>query len=94
MDPLERILHTESARRNPEDIAMLEIKVEENEFLAKFRNTQKMKDLCRQMKLNNYKMDEVIMTEGEIGDLFFIVYSGEVAIHKGQKTSLIKSKIV
>ena len=62
--------------------------------MAKFRNSQKMKDLCRQMGMSSYKVDEVVMTEGEIGDKFYIVYEGEVSISKGQKTHFIKGNIV
>ena len=46
------------------------------------------------MKLEPYKVDEVIITEGEIGDRFYILYKGEVSISKGQRTHVLKGKIV
>mmetsp|Transcript_26172 Transcript_26172/g.32719 ORF Transcript_26172/g.32719 Transcript_26172/m.32719 type:complete len:147 (+) Transcript_26172:203-643(+) len=45
------------------------------------------------MKTASYKPDDVIITEGEIGDKFYIVFKGEVSISKGQKTQLLKGKI-
>ena len=54
--------------------------------MSKFRNTQKLKDLCRTMQTASYAPDDVIMTEGEVGDKFYIVYEGEVSINKGQRT--------
>jgi CRP-like cAMP-binding protein len=35
------------------------------------------------MKISSYKPDDVIITEGEIGDKFYILYKGEVAVSKG-----------
>ena len=45
------------------------------------------------MLVASYNPDDVIITEGEIGDKFYIVLQGEVSISKGQKTTMIKSKI-
>ena len=44
-----------------------------------------MLDLCRLLKVATYKPDQVIVTEGEIGDKFYIVHLGEVSISKGQR---------
>ena len=46
------------------------------------------------MKVGSYGPDEVIIIEGEIGDKFYILYEGEVAISKGQKMQVLKGKIV
>ena len=94
MDPLERILRKESDARTPEDLAVIEGKVENNEFLLKFKNTPKLRDLCRTMKIGSYQADEVIITEGEVGDRFYILYMGEVSISKGQKQQVLKGKII
>ena len=45
------------------------------------------------MKISSYSSDEVIITEGEVGDKFYIVYTGEVSISKGQKMHVLKGKI-
>lgn len=94
MDPLERILRKEPDARTPEDISMIEGRVESNEFLLKFKNTPKLRDLCRSMRVGSFQADEVIITEGEVGDKFYILYTGEVSISKGQKQQLLKGKIV
>ena len=94
MDPLERILRKEPDARTPDDLSVLEGKVENNEFLLKFKNTPKLRDLCRAMKVGNFQADEVIITEGEVGDKFYILHTGEVSISKGQKQQLLKGKIV
>ena len=83
MDPLERILRKDPESRTAEDLSILEGKVENNEFLLKFKNTPKLRDLCRSMKIGCYAADEVVITEGEIGDKFYILYIGEVSISKG-----------
>ena len=94
MDPVERILRKDKEARTPEDLSILEGKVENNEFLLKFKNTPKIRDLCRTMKIGSYQADEVIITEGEVGDKFYILYIGEVSISKGQKQQILKGKIV
>ena len=75
-------------------MAVIEGKVENNEFLLKFKNTPKLRDLCRTMKIGSYQADEVIITEGEVGDRFYILYMGEVSISKGQKQQVLKGKII
>ena len=83
LDPLDRILKKDAAARDPEELSILESKVENNEFLTKFKNTPKLRDLCKTMKLGTFQKDEVIMVEGEIGDKFYILFKGEVSISKG-----------
>ena len=68
--------------------------LKDNEFLLKFKNTPKLRDLCKTMRLASYKPDEVIITEGEIGDKFYILLKGEVSISKGQRAQALKGKIV
>ena len=46
------------------------------------------------MKIGSYQADEVIITEGEVGDRFYILYMGEVSISKGQKQQVLKGKII
>lgn len=49
MDPIERILRKNSDTRTPEELSILEAKVENNEFLTKFKNSPKLRDLCKTM---------------------------------------------
>ena len=45
------------------------------------------------MKISSYSTDEVVISEGEIGEKFYILYSGEVSISKGQKFHVLNPKI-
>ena len=54
IDPIERILRKDAESRTPEELSHLEGKVENNEFLLKFKNTPKLRDLCRAMKVGSY----------------------------------------
>ena len=77
--------------RSDQELGLLVEFTEENEFLCKFKNTGKLKELCRAMRLVTYIQDEVIIVEGEIGDKFYIVANGLVSVHKGSK---VGNKIV
>ena len=77
--------------RNDQEIELLVEFTEENEFLSKFKNTPKLKQLCWAMRLATYSQDEVIIVEGEIGDKFYIIADGLVGVHKGSK---VDNKIV
>ena len=41
--------------------------------------------MCKQMKMIEVKQDEVLITEGEIGDKFYILVTGKLTVYKSQK---------
>ena len=48
-----------------------------------------MRDICRQMEVKKYEENDIVMTEGEIGDAFYIVLDGVLQVYKAQKTQAL-----
>ena len=44
-----------------------------------------MKELCKRVKVEIYKADQAIITEGSIGDSFYIILKGQAAVLKAVK---------
>jgi CRP-like cAMP-binding protein len=53
--------------------------------LAQFKGTKKLTDLCREMRLEEFEEKNAIIREGELGEKFYIIYSGKVAVYKNTK---------
>lgn len=65
--------------------------------LSIFKDTPEhiLADLAPLMQEEEYEKDTVIFNEGEIGDCMYIIYQGEVKIHKGNTIlALLKEKEV
>jgi len=73
--------------RTEEDIYKIESLVQDNSFLSQFKGTQKMKDLCKEMTLEIFEEGLAIIREGEVGDKFYIIHSGKVAVFKNMKVT-------
>ena len=41
--------------------------------------------MCKHMSIKICKPDEVVITEGEIGDTFYILVTGKLIVYKSQK---------
>jgi CRP-like cAMP-binding protein len=54
-----------------------------------------LSELAPLMKEEEVETDQVLFNEGEIGDCMYIIYKGEVRIHKGKATlAILKEKEV
>ena len=53
--------------------------------MTKFKNQPKLTDMCKHMSIKICKADEVVITEGEIGDTFYILVTGKLIVYKSQK---------
>ena len=65
--------------------------------LSIFKDTPEhiLADLAPLMQEEEYEKDTIIFNEGEIGDCMYIIYQGEIKIHKGQVTlAILKEKEV
>lgn len=65
--------------------------------LSIFKDTPEhiLADLAPLMQEEEYEKDTIIFTESEIGDCMYIIYQGEVKIHKGDTTlAILKEKEV
>ena len=65
--------------------------------LSIFKDTQEhiLAELAPLMEEEEYEQKAVIFHEGELGDCMYIIYKGEVKIHKGNTTlAILKEKEV
>lgn len=84
------ILNKPSSDRTEEEIQLIEILVKNVKFLDKFRDTPKMKELCKQMTLLQLPKRELVFNEGDIGENFYIIYKGKVSVFKkGPNNSVV-----
>ena len=54
LTPVLTALYKEPHLRTPQDISILESYAENNEFLAKFKDNRKLRELCRIMRLISF----------------------------------------
>lgn len=59
--------------------------------MKQFKGTVKLKELCKYMRIQHFDTRETIITEGDIGDTFYIIYSGGVSVYKQQKNDFTDS---
>lgn len=65
--------------------------------LSIFKDTPEhiLADLAPLMEEEEYEQNTIVFNEGEIGDCMYIIYQGEVKIHKGNTTlAVLKEKEV
>ena len=54
--------------------------------------SQMRREICRALKVARYRIGEVICTQGEPGDAFYVLLSGHVAITKdGHKVAVMST---
>ena len=71
--------------RNPRDIKIISDYLAKNfEYFQKIKKTnpQKLDKLCKVVNLERYTKGDPIIQYGEIGEKFFIVFSGSVQVYK------------
>ena len=81
---------------NSENLLLVE-KVLILKSLSIFKETPEhiLADLAPLMEEEEYEKDTIIFNEGEIGDCMYIIYQGEVRIHKASTTlAILKEKEV
>lgn len=81
---------------NSENLLLVE-KVLILKSLSIFKDTPEhiLADLAPLMEEEEYEKDTIIFNEGEIGDCMYIIYQGEVRIHKANTTlAVLKEKEV
>ena len=81
---------------NSENLLLVE-KVLILKSLSIFKETPEhiLADLAPLMEEEEYEKDTIIFNEGEIGDCMYIIYQGEVRIHKANITlAILKEKEV
>ncbi|CDW71126.1 cyclic nucleotide-binding domain containing protein [Stylonychia lemnae] len=102
---LRKILKTSPEKRCDDDIKLIEALVEvnitqssktiqDNKFLKQFKGTVKLKELCKYMRIQHFGARETIIQEGDIGETFYIIYSGRVSVYKQQKSEFSDSVIM
>ena len=83
-----RILNSEPAQRNDEEVSLIQSIFEDNKFLKQFKGTPKLKELCKHLKVELYDEGQTIIQEGEYGETFYIIYTGRVTILKFKKNEI------
>ena len=84
-------------RQSHSDNLLLVEKVLILKSLSIFKDTPEhiLADLAPLMQEEEYEKNTLIFEEGEIGDCMYIIYQGEVKIHKGNTTlAILKEKEV
>jgi len=62
--------------------------------LKQFKGTVKLKELCKYMTIQHFGARETIIQEGDIGETFYIIYSGRVSVYKQQKSEFSDTVIM
>ena len=65
---------------------MIQSIFEDNKFLKQFKGSSKLRELCKQLKVERYDEGQTIIQEGEYGETFYIIYTGRVTILKFKKS--------
>jgi len=78
--------------RTPEDLQMIYRLVRENEFFKSKRLKERLPELCKYMRIRKYLANDTVINEGEIGDTFYIVYSGKLTVYKVAQSEVNKEK--
>jgi len=79
--------------RTPEDLQMIYRLVRENEFFTKSKHIKdRLPELCKHMRIQKYLANDTVVNEGEVGDTFYIVYSGKLTVYKVAQSEVNKEK--
>ena len=78
-------MNSEPNTRKDDEVAIIQSIFEDNKFLKQFKGTPKLKELCKQLKVQRYDESQTIIQEGEYGDTFYIIYTGVVTVMKFKK---------
>jgi hypothetical protein len=60
-DELLSILNSEPQDRTNEEVSMIQSIFEDNKFLKQFKGTPKLKELCKQLKVQRYEEGQTII---------------------------------
>ena len=92
--------------RTPEDLQMIYrlvrvsvyssinfIDSQENEFFTKSKHIKdRLPELRKHMRIQKYLANDTVVNEGEVGDTFYIVYSGKLTVYKVSQSEVNKEK--
>jgi hypothetical protein len=56
-----QILNSQPHTRTDEEVSIIQSIFEDNKFLKQFKGTPKLKELCKQLKLQRYEESETII---------------------------------
>lgn len=84
-EKLRTVLMKRPQERTDDDIDDILTIVEDNEFLKQFKNSNKLRELCRYMMLQHFGARQTIFEQDDEGDCFYIIYSGRVSVYVNDK---------
>ena len=84
-EKLRQVLLKKPLDRTNDDIDDILTIVEDNEFLKQFKNSNKLRELCRYMMLEHFGARQTVFEQDEPGDKFYIIYSGRVSVYVNDK---------
>mmetsp|Transcript_31117 Transcript_31117/g.54079 ORF Transcript_31117/g.54079 Transcript_31117/m.54079 type:complete len:354 (+) Transcript_31117:55-1116(+) len=73
------------------EIAAMVDELSSNPFLNRFEATGQLVELCRVIELKTYEHNQTIFEQGDIGDSFFIIHSGAVAVYVNTNSESIEA---
>ncbi|EAR89152.2 cyclic nucleotide-binding domain protein (macronuclear) [Tetrahymena thermophila SB210] len=81
-EQIKLVLKKSSNERNTQDIILLSQQIENVNFLKQFIGTKSLEflEMCKYLEVEEYEEGHILFQQGDIGEKFFIILEGQVAV--------------